>query len=101
ARWEFFAAQRPQAAADDLRQAIRINPYSAQYHLDRANALAALGDSDGQRRELEAAVAAEPTDPHVAWEAANWALARGDTDLALKRFRVVIEYDPENSWAAL
>jgi tetratricopeptide (TPR) repeat protein len=100
-RWEFFAAQRPQESADHLRQAIRLNPWPAQYELDLASALAALGDSEGQRRALDRALGNDPTDPRVAWEAANWSLVRGDIATALARFRVVIQYDPENTYAAL
>ena len=41
------------------------------------------------------AVEADPTTPHVAWEAANFFLVQGDRERALRHFRVVLANDPE------
>ena len=38
---------------------------------------------------------ADPTTPHVAWEAANFFLVQGDQAKALRYFRVVLANDPE------
>ena len=100
-RYEFLMAQSAAGAAADFRRAIALNAFSAQYRLDLAGALAALGDGDGQRRALEEALRAEPTNPHVAWTAANWSLVRGDTAAALGQFRVVVENDAANAGAAI
>lgn len=60
-RW-LMAVNRPDAAAEEFRRAAELNPWmpSARYNLGLA--LVAEGDSDGARRELEAALAgfAEP-----------------------------------------
>src|SRR5207248_1390632 len=44
---------------------------------------------------LQRALRSEPTAPDVAWEAANFYLARGEVDRALPLFRVAMENDPE------
>ena len=43
----------------------------------------------------------DPRTPQVAWDAANFYLAEGQTDRALKQFRTVVENDPENAKAAI
>jgi tetratricopeptide (TPR) repeat protein len=40
-------------------------------------------------------VEADPTTPHVAWEAANLFLVQGDREKALRYFRVVLANDPD------
>lgn len=92
-RYSAFVAGNPQAAIDSFREAVALNPYNAGYWLDLAAAYQVTGDSNGQRASLERALQAEPTAPSVAWEAANRFLIDGDTDRALKEFRVVIEND--------
>jgi hypothetical protein len=42
---------------------------------------------------VERAVEADPTTPHVAWEAANFFLIQGDREKALRYFRVVFAND--------
>ena len=44
---------------------------------------------------------ADPTTPHVAWEAANFFLVQGDQERALRNFRVVLANDPEAVDSAL
>jgi hypothetical protein len=92
-RYFAFVAGNPQAALENYQAATRLNPHQARYWFDLAAADQALGNSDGQRVALERAAQAEPTAPDVAWEAANFFLVQGDTDRALREFRVVIEND--------
>jgi tetratricopeptide (TPR) repeat protein len=100
-RYHLLLAQSPKAAITDFRRSLALNPYSAQAQLDLAAALAAAGDEAGQQQALAAALAAEPTNPHVAWTVGNWSLARGENAAALEQFRVVVENDPESAPAAI
>lgn len=94
-RYFAFVAGDPQPAIESLQSAVGLNPYNAGYWLDLAGAYQVTGDVNGQRSALARALAAEPTAPNVAWEAANFFLVDGDTDQALREFRVVIENNPE------
>ena len=76
-------------AISSFRTAISLNPYSAQYWLDLANAYQVTGQASEQRASVERAVEAAPTTPHVAWEAANFFLLQGDREAAFRSFRVV------------
>jgi hypothetical protein len=96
-----FTVGDPQAAADDYRAAVALNPYDANYWLDLAGSDQVLGDTAGQRTALNRAIAAEPTAPDVAWNAANFFLVDGQIDRALQEFRVVIANDATLADAAL
>jgi hypothetical protein len=100
-RYYEFEGSDPQAASDNLRTAVRLNPYNSRYWLDLAAESQVTGDIPGQRSALERALAAEPTAPDVAWEAANFFLVEGNTDRALKEFSVVIANDISLSDSAL
>lgn len=100
-RYYALVAVNPQAAIDNLRFAVQLNPHQARYWFDLAAAEQVAGDSSGQRDALEHAIQTEPTAPDVAWEAANFFLVTGDVDRALHEFRVVIENDPYLPGAAL
>jgi hypothetical protein len=91
------------AQAGDLEKAIThytaatsLNPHSARYWLDLANAYLVLGDqyTSKQTLALEHAIEADPTRPDVAWEAANFYLVQGSDEKALREFRVVMANDP-------
>jgi Flp pilus assembly protein TadD len=82
-------------AIANYRTAVDLNPYVARYWLDLANAYQVAGDTSEQERSVEQAVEADPTTPHVAWEAANLFLVQGDQERALRYFRVVIANDPD------
>jgi tetratricopeptide (TPR) repeat protein len=75
--------------------AIHLNPYEARYWLDLAGAYQVAGRVKEQGESVEHAVEADPTTPHVAWEAANFFLVQGDNERALRYFRVVLANDPE------
>jgi len=88
-------------AIADYRTAVHLNPYVARYWLDLAGAYQMAGNTSEQERSVEQAVEADPTTPHVAWEAANFFLVQGDQERALRNFRVVLANDPEAVDSAL
>src|ERR1022692_1072087 len=83
------------------RTAVHLNPYEAQYWLDLASAYQVAGRIDEQAQSVERAVEADPTTPHVAWEAALLFLVQGDQERMLRNFRVVLANDPEAVDSAL
>ncbi len=98
------------AQAGDLEKAIahytaatNLDPHSARYWLDLANAYLVLGDRylSNQTLALEHAVDADPTRPDVAWEAANFYLVQGNDEKALREFRVVMANDPTKAGDAI
>src|SRR3984885_14074234 len=84
----------PTSAIEPYRAAVQLNPHSARFWFDLANAYQVLGDITGQTAALERAIEADPTTPDVAWEAANNYQVRGENEKALREFRVVLSYDP-------
>jgi tetratricopeptide (TPR) repeat protein len=92
-RYFAFVGGDPQSAIESFRAAVALDPHDAHYWLDLAAAYHVTGYVDGQRAALDRALQAEPTAPDVAWEAANFFLIDGETDRALREFRVVIEND--------
>ena len=76
------------------RTAVHLNPYEARYWLDLAGAYQVAGRISEQAESVEHAVEADPTTPHVAWEAANFFLVQGNQAKALRYFRVVLANDP-------
>jgi len=82
-------------AVSHFRTAVSLNPFEARYWLDLAGAYQVAGLTSEQADAVEHAVKADPTTPHVAWEAANFFLVQGDTEKALRYFRVVLANDPE------
>jgi hypothetical protein len=80
-------------AISHYRTAVSLNPYVARYWLDLAGAYQVAGQIDEQERSVERAVEADPTTPHVAWEAANFFLVQGDPLRALRHFRIVLAND--------
>jgi hypothetical protein len=82
-------------AVSGYRAATRLNPYEARYWLDLAGAYQFAERTGDQAESVQHAVEADPTTPHVAWEAANFFLVQGDRKKALRYFRVVLANDPE------
>ena len=82
-------------AISNYRTAVELNRYEARYWLDLAGAYQFAGRTEEQGDSLERAAQADPTTPHVAWEAGNFFLVRGDREKALRYFRVVLANDPE------
>jgi len=90
----FSLAQDWPQAAQNYRAAVALNPNRAAYWLDLATAYQFLGDRTAQQSALERAIAADAWTPEVAWQAANLYLSVGDTDRAMREFRVVLQSDP-------
>src|SRR6202011_6165767 len=88
-------------AIASYQTAVHLNPYVARYWLDLAGAYQVTGRTSEQEQSIEQAVKADPTTPHVAWEAANFFLVQGDQQRALRNFRVVLANDPEAVDSAL
>jgi len=84
----------PEIAAQFFRSASRLNPHNARYWLELSRTYLRLADGDQQKEALQHAIAADPSTPDVAWEAANFYLGLDETDKALQQFRVVLEHDP-------
>ena len=89
------------AAVQSYRAATDLNPHQARYWFDMAAAYQLLGKLDEQKTALECALVADSSTPDLAWDAGNFYLVRGDTDKALRQFRVVMETDPYLPEAAL
>ena len=85
------------AAENSLHVATALNPHNARYWLRLASLELIKGDTDAERAALNRAVAADPTTPTVAWEAANFYLASGETSRALPLLRRVLEARPWDS----
>jgi tetratricopeptide (TPR) repeat protein len=88
-------------AIDSYQAAVTLNPYVARYWLDLAGAYQIADRATDEEQSVEQAVAADPTTPHVAWEAANFFLLQGDQPKALRNFHVVLDNDPELVESAL
>jgi Tfp pilus assembly protein PilF len=82
-------------AISNYRAAVHLNPYVARYWLDLAVAYQLAGWTHEQEDSVEHAVKADPTTPHVSWEAANFFLVQDKPEEALRHFRVVLANDPE------
>src|ERR1035438_9936718 len=76
--------------------AVRLNPYMARYWLDLASTYQIEGRMQEQGENVQHAVEADPTTPHVAWEAANFFLIQGELEKALHYFHVVVANDPDS-----
>jgi hypothetical protein len=101
ARYYYFAQQDWASAIQQYRAATALNPYMAEYWFDLATAYQVTGDVAGQKLAVERATHADPRDPRVAWQAANFYLLQGDNLDALKNFRTVAETDPSMAERAL
>ena len=86
--------QEPATAAQFFNSATALNPHNAGYWLALSRTYRRLADGDGQKDALQRAISADPSTPDVAWEAANFYWTMGETDKALREFRVVLENDP-------
>ncbi len=86
-------------AAQQYHIAAALNPYDARNWLAIAVSDGLLNDIAGQHKALERAVAVDPSTPDIAWRAANFFLAQGDSDRALRQFRLVLANDPGRAYA--
>jgi len=93
--------QSPTTAIPFLKSAAALNPYDASYWLELSSAYRRLNDGDHQKDALQRATTADPSNPDVAWDEANFYWSRGETDEALREFRIVLQNDPYLPPAAL
>jgi Carbohydrate binding domain len=100
-RIAFYERQDLPEALEHYRAATRLNRYSARYWLDLANTQQIMGQADDSRRSLQHALAADPTNPLVAREAANYFLVLGDTPAALKLLALAVRYVPQEARDAI
>jgi tetratricopeptide (TPR) repeat protein len=84
----------PAAAEPFLKSAVALNSYNASYWFALSRAYQRLANADRQKDALQHAIAADPSTPEVAWDAANLYWSLGESDKALQEFRVVLENDP-------
>jgi pentatricopeptide repeat protein len=87
------AQQSPMTAISFFKSATALNPYDARYWLELARSYRRLNDRDHQKDALQHATTADPSNPEVAWDAANFYWSMGETDEALREFRIVLEND--------
>jgi len=91
----------PETAEPFLKSAVALNSHNASYWFELSRAYQRLASPDQQKDALQHAIAADPSTPDVAWDAANLYWSWGETDRALQEFRVVLENDPYLPAAAL
>ena len=98
----FLQTQRdPETAIPFFKSATALNPYDASYWLELSRTYRRQGNRDRQKDALQHATIADPSNPDVAWDAANFYWSIGEKDRALREFRVVLENDPYLPPAAL
>jgi tetratricopeptide (TPR) repeat protein len=88
-------------AVEEFRTATTLDPYNSGYWLALARAHLLDGNLEAQEKAIERALAAEPTTPEVAWEAANFFAVRGELGKTLRALRTVIENAPEQTGQAV
>ena len=93
--------RNPSLAARFFDSALALNPRASRSWLDLAAAFQLWGRRREQMAALARALTVDPKTPLTAWEAANAYAALGETDLALKAFRTVMEGSPSLQPAAL
>ena len=96
-RRSFYAEQNVKQAIHEFQDATSLNPGMAQYWTDLALAYSAAGQAGHEREAVQRALLADPSSPEVAWDAANFYFALGDTPAALAQLRIVFQYQP---WSA-
>jgi tetratricopeptide (TPR) repeat protein len=100
-RYLLLTQHSPETAVQFLKSAVTLNPHEASYWLELSRIYRRLANEDQQTDALQHALAADPSNPDVAWDAANVYWALGETDKALREFRVVLQTDPYLPPAAL
>lgn len=93
-RYYDLVVRDPLAAIPYYKAAVQLNPHSARFWFDLANAYQVIGDTANQTAALEHAILADSMTPDVAWEAANLYLVQGEKEKALREFHVVLASDP-------
>ncbi len=84
-------------AVANLRKAVTLNPYRGRYWLDLASAYQEGGNLPLQNEAVQSALAAEPGNPEVAAEAAQYYLAAGEAEHAMPLVRQALDQDPQTA----
>jgi hypothetical protein len=92
-RYYDLVARDPGTALGYYKAAIQLNPHESRYWFDLAGAYQVLGDTANQTVALASAIHADSMTPDVAWEAANLYLVQGESEKALREFKVVMAND--------
>jgi tetratricopeptide (TPR) repeat protein len=100
-RVAIFVQQDSATAVRELEETTRLNPWVVNYWLDLALAYKSIGDAAGESRALEQALQAEPKNLDAALSEGSFFLSRGETALAMQRFRLVLANDPADPLSVL
>jgi len=92
---------QPQQAFEQYRIATSLNRHNADYWIDLASMASTSLDNGAQATAMDRAIQADPKNPLVASDAADFFLVRGEAEKALREFRVLIEEDSTNAYKAL
>lgn len=93
--------QDDDGAIANLRKAVALNPNSGRYWLDLASVYQVTGNVEKENEAVRSALSAEPGNPEVAAEAAQYFLVAGDAGRALPLFRQALAQDPQAARAIL
>lgn len=88
-------------ATSSLREAVALNPNSGRYWLDLASVYQITDEVAKQNDAVQSALHAEPGNPEVAAEAAQFFLVAGDAGRAFPLFRQALTQNPEAAKAIL
>lgn len=89
-----LAARRPDAALADLDAVIAMDPYNAEYYVDRASLLRAAGRFEEAVADCTAAIRWHPHLPEAYYNRADLLQAAGDAEAALADLDRVLAQDP-------
>ena len=88
--YDMVARDQPGALAE-FKQAVRWNPHDGRAWIGLADIYGASGDVEGQSDAIREAVTRAPTNPEIAWVAANLSVSQGETEAeALANIREAI-----------
>jgi len=82
-------------AIANLRKAVTLNPNSGRYWLDLASLYQVTGNVEKQNESVQSALNAEPGNPEIAAEAAQYFLVAGDVGRAFPLFRQALVQNPQ------
>ncbi len=99
--WLSASDQDDDGAIANLRRAVTLNPNSGRYWLDLAAVYQAKGNIAKQNEAVQSALNAEPGNPEVSTEAAQFFLVAGDVRRALPLFRQALVQNPQAAKAIL